>query len=183
MSRGQDSGYLVNNRMAFVQFQPLPGENILYRAIPNKKWYVTTWKSVSGIACIALFTFVLFALLGNPTQNTIASFLPGWLAGQLTKYLYLVLVPLIGALWVSEGIITVFNGEFILTDQRIWVRGSPYAWNQSDTRLEDILSMTWRRDAIFIRQKSKRGIQVHMFAEGKQIVKAYEQLTKKIHEL
>lgn len=140
---------------------------------------MVAWEIVSRIAGIAFFTVLLFSLLRNPTQNAGATFLPGWLASQLTKYLYLAVAPLLGILWVSEGIITIFNSEFILTDQRIWVRGSPYAWNQSETRLKDILSMVWRRDAIFIRQKTKRGIQVHMFAEGKQIVKAYEQLTKR----
>ena len=164
--------------MAINQFQLLAGENILYRTIPNTKWYVVTWKIVSGIAIIALFTFILNALLADPTQNGLQSFLPGWFASLLTNYLYLVLVPLLGALWVCEGILTLFNAEFILTDKRIWVRGSPYVWNQSEVRLEDILSMTWRRDAIFIQLKSKRGLQVHMFAGGKSIVKAFQQLTK-----
>jgi alpha-glucosidase (family GH31 glycosyl hydrolase) len=80
---------------------------------------------------------------------------------------------------VAEDIASTYLGEFILTDQRVWVRGSPYAWNQSDTMLEDIASMTWRRDAIFMRTKSIRGLQVHMFPEGKQIVKTYAQLTGK----
>jgi hypothetical protein len=35
-----------------------------------------------------------------------------------------------------------FIGEFILTNQRIWVRGSPYAWSQSATPLEEIASLT-----------------------------------------
>jgi hypothetical protein len=74
---------------------------------------------------------------------------------------------------------SIFIGEFILTDQHFWVRGSPYAWSQSATALEDIASLTWRRDAIFIRQKSARKIQVHMYSDGKLFVKAYEQFAGK----
>ena len=165
--------------MDIIQFKPHPNEIILYRVTPNNKWYVIAWKICSGIAVIALLTFILFSLLGNPTQKASSSILPFWLASLLTKILYLGLVPLVGVAWVTEDIASIYIGDFILTDQRIWVRGSPYAWSQSDTALEDIASMTWRRDAIFIHQKSVRGIQVHMFAEGKHIVKAYEQLTKK----
>ena len=47
------------------------------------------------------------------------------------------------------------------------------------TPLDDIASLTWRRDAIFMKQKSTRKIQVHMFSEGKLFVKAYEQLVGK----
>ena len=93
--------------------------------------------------------FILFSLLGDPTQSAAASFLPSLLASLLTKILYLGLVPLAGLAWVAEDIASTYLGEFILTDQRVWVRGSPYAWNQSDTMLEDIASMTWRRDAEF----------------------------------
>jgi len=165
--------------MEFIQFQIHPGETILYRITPNNKWYIITWKIGSGIAGIALLAFILFSLLGDPTQSTASSFLPAWPASLLTKILYLGLVPLTGLAWMAEDIASTYLGEFILTDQRIWVRGSPYAWNQSDTMLEDIASMTWRRDAIFIRKKSIRGLQVHMFPEGKQIVKTYEQVTGK----
>jgi hypothetical protein len=84
------------------------------------------------------------------------------------------------AAWVVEDVACVVIGEFILTNQRIWVRGSPYAWSQSATPLDEIASLTWRRDAIFIRHKSSRKIQVHMFSEGKLFVKAYEQFTGKL---
>jgi alpha-glucosidase (family GH31 glycosyl hydrolase) len=97
----------------------------------------------------------------------------------LSKILYLGLVPLTGLAWVAEDLASTYLGEFILTDQRICVRGSPYAWSQSNTKLEDIASMIWRRDTIFIRKKSVRRLQVHVFSEGKQIVRTYEQLTGK----
>jgi hypothetical protein len=80
---------------------------------------------------------------------------------------------------VAEDLTCTFIGEFILTNQRIWVRGSPYAWSQSATPLEEIASLTWRRDAIFIKQKSTRKTQVHMISDGKLFVKAFEQFVGK----
>jgi len=165
--------------MELVQFQIHPGETILLRITPNNQWYILTWKIGSGLAGIALLAFIVFFLLGDPTRSAALSFLPAWLASQVTKIIYLGLVPLAGLAWVAAEIASIYLGEFILTDRRIWVRGSPYAWSQSDTMLEDIDSMTWRRDALFIRRKSARGLQVHMFPGGKQAVKIYEQLTGK----
>lgn len=179
MSHGQGSGYLENNKMDPIQFQLQPGETILYRTTPDHKWYALAWKIAIGIAGVALLTFILYGLLGAPTQNAVLAFLPIWLASLLTKILYLLLVPLAGVAWVITDLASSYTGVFILTDRRIWVRGSPYAWDQSETALEDIASMTWRRDTIFIRRKATRGVQVHMFPEGKQIVKTYQQWTGK----
>ena len=81
--------------------------------------------------------------------------------------------------WVVEDIATTFFGEFILTNQRIWIQGSPYVWSHIEIPLGDIASLIWRRDAIFLRQKSTRKVQVHMFSDGKLFVKAYEQLLGK----
>ena len=166
--------------MEIIQFQPRSGESILFRTVPNNTWYIIAWKIGSGIIGITLITFILFSMFGTPTEGAFSSFLPNLAASLLSKILYLGLVPLAGVAWVAEGIASTFTGEFILTDQRIWVRGSPYAWSQSDITLEDILTMTWRRDAVFIRQKSSRKIQVHMFPESKKFVKAYEQFTGKV---
>jgi hypothetical protein len=165
--------------MATVEFQPLPGESILYRTTHNRKWYVIAWKIGSGVVGITILTFIIFSMLADPTESAFTSFLPAWMASLLTKFLYLGLIPLAATAWVTEDVACTFICEFILTDQRIWVRGSPYAWSQSVTPLEDIVSLTWRRDAIFMRQKSTRKIQVHMFAEGKLFVKAYEQIIGK----
>ncbi|HEX7541104.1 MAG TPA: hypothetical protein VF352_03155 [Anaerolineales bacterium] len=107
---------------------------------------------------ITILTFIIFALLAGPTEAAFISFLPAW---------------------VAEDVACTFISGFILTDQRIWIRGSPYAWSQSATPLEDIASLTYRRDAIFIRQKSTRKIQVHMFSDGKLFVKACEQFAGK----
>ncbi|MDP2993919.1 MAG: hypothetical protein Q8N46_02225 [Anaerolineales bacterium] len=165
--------------MSIVEFQPQPGESILYRTTPNRKWYVIAWKIGSSVVGITILTFIIFTLLKGPTEAAFISFLPAWAASLLIKSLYLGLFPLAAAAWVAEDVACTFIGEFILTDQRIWVRGSPYAWSQSVTPLEDIVSLTWRRDAIFIKQKSNRKIQVHMISDGKLFVKAYEQFAGK----
>lgn len=165
--------------MSIVEFQPQPGESILYRTTPNRKWYVIAWKIGSSVVGITILTFIIFTLLEGPTEAAFISFLPAWAASLLIKSLYLGLFPLAAAAWVAEDVACTFISEFILTDQRIWVRGSPYAWSQSVTPLEDIASLTWRRDAIFIKQKSNRKIQVHMISDGKLFVKAFEQFIGK----
>jgi hypothetical protein len=165
--------------MKFVEFHLQPGENILYHSTPNRKWYITVWKISSGVVGIIILTFLIFSLLADSTEGTFISFLPAWTASLLTKCLYLGLFPLALAAWVAEDVACTFIGSFILTNQRIWVRGSPYAWSQSAIPLEDISSLMWRRDAIFIRQKSTRKIQVHMVSGGKLLVKAYEQFIEK----
>jgi hypothetical protein len=162
--------------MPIAKFLPQPEEKILYRTIPNRKWYVYIWKIISGVVGIAIMTFIIFSLLAAPTEKTLASFLPTGVARTMTDILYLGLLPLIAIAWVAEEAFSTFIGEFILTDQRIWTRGSPYFWSQNETPLNDIASLTWRRDAIFLKQKSTRKVQVHMFSEGKLFVKAYEQL-------
>lgn len=165
--------------MSIVEFQPQPGEIILFHTTPNRKWYVIAWKIGIGVVGIVILTFIIFSLLTGSTEGLFISFLPAWAASLLIKFIYLVLFPLAAATWVAEDVASTFIGEFILTDQRIWVRGSPYAWRQSAIPLEDIASLTWRRDAIFIRQKSSRKVQVHMFSDGKLFVKAYEKFADK----
>ena len=159
-------------------FQSRPGETVLYQADTNHKWYTITWKVFSGLVATGFLTFLLYFLLGPSTQSLL-SFLPGQAAFFLTRLLYFGIVPLVVLAWVVEGIAAAFTGEMVLTDQRLWVRGSPFSWRQSDTPLEDISSMVWRRDAVFIRLHSNRKVQVHMFAEGKLMVKAYEKLIGK----
>lgn len=128
---------------------------------------------------IIILTVVLYALLAGPTENALLSILPVWAAHLLANLLYFGLLPLAALAWLAENMASVLIGEFILTNQRIWIRGSPYAWSQGETQLDDIASLTWRRDAVFIRQKSTRNLQVHMFSDGKLFVKAYEQFIGK----
>ena len=161
--------------MQLPVFQPLQEENILYCTTANHKWYVIMWKIFSSILGIFILTFIIYSLLANPTEIFLSSFFPSSIAHGLTDTLYMGLIPLAGIAWAIEDIASVFIGEFILTDHRIWVRGSPYFWSQSETQMDDIVSLRWRRDALFIKQKSTRKIQVHMFSDAKSFAKAYEQ--------
>jgi hypothetical protein len=165
--------------ISISKFQIQSGESILYRATSNSKWYVLAWKIGSGLVGIVILTLLLFSLLANPTVSVLTHFLPLRVATILSNTLFLILIPLVAASWVMNDIACTFVGEFVLTDQRIWVRGSPYAWSYRSTPLEDIASLTWRRDAIFLKQNSSRKIQVHMFSDGKLFVKAYDQFTGK----
>jgi hypothetical protein len=172
MCPGQNPGFL-GSEMPLIEFEVQPDETILYHAIPNRKWYIFTWKIVSGVVIVIILTFIVNSLLAGLTESALNSFLPAMFAGLLTKFLYLGIIPLGAASWAVEDMALTYIGEFILTDQRIWIRGSPYAWSQSDIPLEDISSLIWRRDAVFIRQKSTRKIQVLIFPEGKLFVQAY----------
>jgi hypothetical protein len=118
-------------------------------------------------------------LLAGPTEGAFISFLPAWAASLLTKVIVLGLIPLATAAWLAEDVACQLIGEYILTDQRIWLRSSPYVWSRCAIPLEDIDSLAWRRDAIFIRLRSTRKIQVLMISDGKLHVKAYEQFTGK----
>jgi hypothetical protein len=165
--------------MPIAKFLPQSGENILFRATPNRKWYIYVWKIIGGIVSIIILTAIIYSLLAGQTEKALNSFLNANVAHALINFLCLGLLPLIALTWVADDIASTAIGEFILTDQRIWVRGSPYSWSQVDTPLEDIASLTWRRDAIFLRQKSTHKVQVHMFSDGKLFVDAYEQFLKK----
>jgi hypothetical protein len=166
--------------MPISKFQPLPGESILYHTTPNRKWYVIAWKIGSGVMGIIILTFIVFSIFAGSTQRAFSSFLPLWATSLLTNSLYLALFPLLMTAWVVEDVTGTFIGDLILTNQRIWVVGSPYAWNQKEIPLEDVASLTWRRDALFLKLKSSRKIQVHMFPDGKHLVQVYEQTLGKV---
>lgn len=166
--------------MKISKFEVRSGEILLFRTVPNRKWYIITWKIVSGGVGVATLTFIAFLMFAGSTESVFISILPVWLANVLTKFLYLRLIPLATTAWVIEDMACTYIGEFILTDQRIWIRGSPHSWSQSVTPLEDIFSLTWRRDAIFIKQKSTHKIQVHMFSDGKLFAGAYQQFIDKV---
>jgi hypothetical protein len=166
-------------KMKISKFEVRSGEILLFRTVPNRKWYVITWKIVSGGVGIATLTFIAYLMLAGSTESAFISILPVWVANVLTKFLYLGLIPLATTAWVIEDMACIYIGEFILTDQRVWIRGSPYAWSYSVTPLEDISSLNWRRDAIFIKQKATHKIQVHMFSNGKLFVRAYQQFVGK----
>jgi uncharacterized membrane protein len=160
--------------MAYTEFEIHPNETIIYHAMPNRKWYVIAWKIISGVVIVIILTLIINSLLASFTDNALNSFLPAQFAELLTKILYLGVIPMGAASLILEDIACTYFGEFILTEQRIWIRGSPYAWSQSDIPLEDISSITWRRDAVFIRLKSTHKINVLTFPEGKLFVQAYK---------
>lgn len=160
-------------------FQLQPGETILYQTQSHRTWYGLAWKMVSNLLGMALLAALLFVLLSGPSTTLLGKFLSQGLATLLSQILFLGLLPLLGLAWVVEDSISTFTGEFILTDRRMWVKGSPYTWSQGETPLEDVAAVTFRREAIFVRQRSTRKVQVHMFPEGKLIVQAYEKFIGK----
>jgi hypothetical protein len=165
--------------MALDEFVQQTGEKILYRSRPNHAWYLIAGKILIGLVEITALTVILDVMLSGGTRTFLAGHIPDSLANVLVIILFLGLVPLLSTAWVAEDIVRVYVNEYILTDRRLWVKGSPYAWSQGEILLEDIASMTFRRDAVFVRQKSNRKVQVHLISDGKLFVKAYEQFTGK----
>jgi hypothetical protein len=160
--------------MPLIEFSAQPGENILYRTIPNRKWYVISWKIISGGIGATILTLILNSLLAGITSSALSRIIDLMFSRLLTNFLFLGVIPLFAAAWVIEDLVSTFIGDFVLTDQRIWIRGSPYAWSLIITPLEDVSSLAWHRDAVFIRQRSTHKIQVHMFSEGKLFAKTYQ---------
>jgi hypothetical protein len=165
--------------MASSPFQLQIGETILYQTRPQRSWYTLAWRVLSNLLGMALLIALLFVFLSVPTAALLGKVLSSSLAAIVSQTLFLGLLPLLALVWVVEEAISAFTGALVLTDRRMWVSGSPYAWSQGETPLEDVASVTYRRDGIFVRQKSTRKVQVHMFPEGKLVVKAYEDFTGK----
>jgi hypothetical protein len=161
--------------MKIAQFEARPGEYILFRTLPRRRWYNIAWKIGSGLLGSAVLVIIIYGLLASSMESGLDTFLPAVAARILTDFVFLGILPLLGVAWVVEDVACAYIAEIILTDQRLWVRGSPYAWSLSDLPLEEIESMTWQRDAIFLRQKSNRKTHVHMFPEGKKLVQVYKE--------
>jgi hypothetical protein len=112
-------------------------------------------------------------------KDLLASFLPGQVAGIISQILCLGIAPLLLLAGFVEDITQTIRCEVVLTGKRIWIKASPYAWTPGqDIYLSDIKSLTFRRDAIFIRQHSSGKLQVHMLPDSRAIAKAYEQIKK-----
>lgn len=159
--------------MTFFELQP--GETILYQSRTDRTWYLLAWKIFSNLLGMALLIALLYVLLSDLGAQLLEKFFSQGLATLLSHILFLGLLPLLGLAWITEDTISTFTSEFVLTNRRMWVKGSPYAWSQGETSLDDVASVTFRREAIFVHQKSTRKVQIHMFPEGKLIVQAYEQ--------
>ena len=165
--------------MASTPFQLQIGETILYQTQPLRTWYALIWRIVSNLLGMALLVLLLYVFLSSPTAGLLGKVLPANMATLVSQLLFLGVVPLLALAWVVEEAFSAFSGAFVLTDRRIWIQGSPYAWSQGEIPLADVDSLTYRRDGIFLRLKSTRKTQVHMFPEGKLIAKVYQDFKAK----
>jgi hypothetical protein len=114
------------------------------------------------------------------TGSLLATFLPENAAIIISRVIFQAIAPLLVIAWFTEDTARIFSSELILTDQRIWTKGSPYAWSQThETPLSDVKSMASRRDALFIHLRSIRKVQVFVLPDGKQIGNIFKQCTGK----
>jgi hypothetical protein len=126
---------------------------------------------------IMLFSFTALSSLAG---KILARFLPAGLADELSRIIFQGIVPLLLTAWFVEDTAIIFTSELILTDQRVWTKGSPYAWILAhETPLTEVKSMSARRGAIYILLKSTKKVQVHVFPDGKNIVEALVQFSGK----
>jgi len=160
-------------------FEISAGEKILYETIERRPWYSTAWKIAGDSIAVGMLTVISWLAFSVWIDGLLLNFLSPTLASILTKVLCLGLVPLLVTAWAAEDVARIFTGKFVLTDQRLWVRGSPYAWNATETPLNDIESLVFRRDALFIRLKSSRKLLVHMLPDGKLLAKVYKDSLEK----
>jgi len=159
-----------------VPFNLNPDESILYRSQPARKWYVLAWRI--GVEVLEVIVFILFSFTALDTlaNGLLASFLPSGLAETLSRVIFQDLVPVLIIGWFFEDVARIFTAELVLTTQRLWTRGYPFAWTPGrETSLSEIKSMTFRRDALFIRYKSSKKTQVHVLSDGKEVAKVFSQ--------
>jgi len=160
-------------------FEISAGEKILYETLERRPWYSTAWKIAGAFITIVMLTVISWFLFSVWINGLLQNLLSPTTASVLTKVLCLGLVPLLVTAWAAEDVARLFTGKFVMTDQRLWVRGSPYAWNVTETPLNEIESLVFRRDALFIRLKSSRKLLVHMLPDGKLLAKVYKEFTTK----
>lgn len=157
-----------------------PGELILYRSQPSRKWYTLAWRIGVGIFKVAVLMLLSFTAFTSFAEGLLTAYFSVALADVLSRIIFQGIVPFLVTAWFAEDIARIFTSELILTSQRVWTKGSPLAWTpERETPLSDIKSMSSRRDTLFIRLKSTKKIQVHVLSDGKQIAKAFAQYTGK----
>jgi hypothetical protein len=159
-------------------FQLNPDESILYRSSPSRKWYAVLWRIALGIFEVALFMLFSFTAFTSLAKGLLAIFLPADMADGVSRVLFQGMAPLLVIAWLVEDTVRIFKSELILTSQRIWTKGSPFAWTPDrETPLSEIRSMSAQRDTLFVHLKSTKKTQVHMFPDCKEIAKTFTQFT------
>jgi len=161
-------------------FQLNPDESILYRSRPSHQWQGLVGRIGIGILEVFIFMLLSFISFTSIGKAILATFLPASFSEWLSRAIFQGIIPILITAWFAEDTARIFTSEFILTSQRIWTKGSPYAWTSgNETPLTNIQSVSTRRDGIFIRLKNTKKVQVLMFPNGKQIVEAYTHFTEK----
>ena len=156
------------------------GETILYSSQPSRRWYAIAWKVVIGLIEVIIFFVFSVTALTTLLNALLSTFLPSGIADLMSKITFQGIAPFLVAAWFVEDTARIFTSELVLTSQRFWSRGSPYAWTPArEIPLSGIKSISFRREAIFIHLTTTKKPQVHMAADAKQIVKAFEQYTGK----
>jgi len=148
------------------EFEIHPGETILFRARPNRKWPLVAWKIFSGLLVLPMAAFTLLAI-GSRWATWLLI-----LAVALTSLLLLA--------FFVEDIARLFTGDCLLTDRRFCSKGYPYAWSRAkEIPVAEIEAMTYRRDALFLRLKTNRKLQVYVLADGRLLAQAFQQARDK----
>jgi hypothetical protein len=161
-----------------TKFQPKLDETILFHSQPSRKWYTLVWRIGLGFFEVVVFLIFSFTFFTSITDKLLASFFPFIVADVMSRLIFQGIAPLLVLAWFAEDTARIFSSELILTDQRVWTRGSPYAWTpERETPLSEVKSMSSRRDALFIHLKSTKKVQIHVLPDGKQIVKAFSQFS------
>jgi hypothetical protein len=83
-----------------------------------------------GIGIIEVFVFMLlsFSCFPDIAKRLLGTFLPPGLADGLSRVIFQGIVPILITAWFAEEPARIFTSELILTSQRIWTKGWPYAW-------------------------------------------------------
>jgi hypothetical protein len=144
------------------------------------KWFVLAGRIGIGILELIIFIFISITAFTNLSKFLLANLIPIPLADGISRILFQGIAPILVAAWFVEDTFSIFTSELVLTDQRLWTKGTPYAWTPArDISLSDIKSMTLRRDAIFMRLTNSKKTQVLMTSDAKDFVKAFKRFTGK----
>jgi hypothetical protein len=161
-------------------FRLEPGESILYHSSLPRKWYDLAWRIGLEVFEVAISILFSITALTNLAGTILATFLSTDLAYLLGRILFQGMAPLLIVIWFAEDTARIFTSELILTNQRLWTSGSPFAWSRGqDTPLSDVRFMSSRSDTLFIYMRSTKKTRVQALMDGKEIVKAFTQFTGK----